>query len=137
MKENTILSIIIPYYNSDAWIGKMLDSLMDQDIPNDNYEIIVIDDGSTDMSPNIIRHFQSMDNRIKAFSQAHLGVSAARNLGLNKYGLNKYKIDDLKSKLIDSNTKGFAFDYMFLPIQLERKHKIQHCMQTGKQTNTQ
>ena len=41
------LSIIIPYYNGELWIGKCLDSLLKQDLPPDEYEIIVVDDGST------------------------------------------------------------------------------------------
>ena len=79
---NELVSVIVPVYNNEKSLEKCLESIRTQIFQH--IEIIVIDDGSTDMSPNIIRHFQSMDNRIKAFSQAHLGVSAARNLGLNK-----------------------------------------------------
>ena len=45
MKDIIPLSIIIPYYNADAYIGRMLDSLLDQDLQEDDFEIIVIDDG--------------------------------------------------------------------------------------------
>lgn len=82
MKENTILSIIIPYYNSDAWIGKMLDSLMDQDIPNDNYEIIVIDDGST-QSICQLKQYAEKYPIIKYHRKENGGVSDARNMGID------------------------------------------------------
>lgn len=41
------LSIIIPYYNGEQWIAKCLDSLLHQDLAPDDYEIIIVDDGST------------------------------------------------------------------------------------------
>ena len=62
MKDNMLLSIIIPYYNSDAWIGRMLDSLLDQDIPRDNYEIIVVDDGSTQSVDNLTYYTKQYPN---------------------------------------------------------------------------
>ena len=40
------LSVIIPYYNAEAWIGRLLDSLLDQDLEPSDYEIVVVDDGS-------------------------------------------------------------------------------------------
>ena len=41
------LSIIIPYYNGEQWIAKCLDSLLHQDLASDDYEIFIVDDGST------------------------------------------------------------------------------------------
>ncbi len=40
------ISVIIPYYNADRWIGRCLDSIMQQDLADDDYEIIVVNDGS-------------------------------------------------------------------------------------------
>ena len=82
MKEGVKLSIIIPYFNSDAWIGKMLDSLIDQDISNDNYEIIVIDDGSS-QSPLSLKHYTEKYPNIKYYRKDNGGVSEARNLGID------------------------------------------------------
>lgn len=76
-----LLSIIIPYYNSDAWIGRMLDSLLDQDISKDDYEIIVIDDGSTQSIDNLTRFTKDYPN-IKYHRKDNGGVSEARNLGI-------------------------------------------------------
>lgn len=81
MKDNILLSIIIPYYNSDAWIGRMLDSLLDQDIPKDNYEIIVVDDGSTQSVDNLMYYTKQYPNIIY-YRKENGGVSEARNLGI-------------------------------------------------------
>ena len=82
MDNSVLLSIIIPYYNSDGWIGKMLDSLMDQDLSNDKYEIIVIDDGSTQSICNLIQYTNQHPN-IKYHRKKNGGVSDARNVGID------------------------------------------------------
>lgn len=75
------LSIIIPYYNAEAWIGPMLDSLLDQDLPQEDYEIIVVDDGSTE-EPVTLRRYMSAHPNIRCHRQKNAGVSMARNTGL-------------------------------------------------------
>ena len=82
MKENLLLSIIIPYYNADAWIGRMLDSLIDQDVPTDNYEIIVVDDGSTQRTGNLLSYIEKYPN-IKYRRKENGGMSDARNVGID------------------------------------------------------
>lgn len=72
-------SVIIPLYNKSKYIKKTLDSVINQDFID--FEIIIIDDGSTDKSLNIIREFK--DNRIKLQEQENKGVSAARNKGVS------------------------------------------------------
>lgn len=76
-----LLSIIIPYYNSDAWIGAMLDSLLDQDLNKDDYEIIVIDDGSSE-SPRTLLDYSSVYPNIHYYREDNAGPSQARNYGL-------------------------------------------------------
>ena len=51
------LSIIIPIYNDEKFLNECLDSCLDQDYPNDDYEIICVDDGSTDRSPVILKEY--------------------------------------------------------------------------------
>ena len=82
MTSDILLSIIIPYYNSDEWIGGMLDSLLDQDLPCDDYEIIVVDDGST-QSPTTLMNYVRMNPIIKHFRKENGGVSSARNFGID------------------------------------------------------
>lgn len=78
----TKLSIIIPFYNDDVWIGKMLDSLLNQDLPKDQYEIIVIDDGSTESTTNLMRYVDNNSN-IFIYRQENYGPGIARNRGIS------------------------------------------------------
>ena len=77
------LSIIIPYHNSDPWIGAMLDSLLDQDLPREDYEIVVVDDGSTEEPATLWRYAAEYAN-IHLYRQENAGVAVARNTGLDK-----------------------------------------------------
>lgn len=76
------LSIIIPFYNDDIWIGRMLDSLLNQDLPKDQYEIIIVNDGSTEPYPNLQRYADSYSN-IVVHHQENRGPAIARNRGIN------------------------------------------------------
>lgn len=76
------LSIIIPYYNADKWIGGMLDSLLKQDLPREEYEIIVVDDGSKN-EPKVLKDYVCQYANINYFRQENAGPGAARNTGLS------------------------------------------------------
>ncbi len=78
------LSLIIPVYNLEHHIEKCLQSVIKQDLYSDNYEIIVINDGSNDQSEELIKHFTTRHNNIKLFTIKNGGVSNARNEGLKK-----------------------------------------------------
>ncbi len=78
MKDTTV-SIIIPVYNEAHNINKCLESLQEQTIES---EIVVIDDGSTDASIEIVKNFKSKIPHLSAYSQSHTGPGAARNLGV-------------------------------------------------------
>lgn len=74
------VSIIIPIYNTQKYLSRCLDSLINQTL--DDIEIIVIDDGSTDGSSEIVDQYALKSGKIKTFHQKNGGVSNARNLGL-------------------------------------------------------
>ncbi len=74
------ISIIVPNYNTEAYLPRCLDSLMAQTY--NDIEILVIDDGSTDNSFQIMQTYAQKDPRIKIFSQKNAGAAAARNIGL-------------------------------------------------------
>ena len=76
------LSIIIPYYNGEAWIGKCLDSLLRQDLREDDYEILVVDDGST-RSIEMLKSYVEAYPQIHYYHQENLRHAAARNHGLS------------------------------------------------------
>ncbi len=81
---NNLLSIIIPVYNVEKYLVECLESVINQDDYNNNLEIILVDDGSTDGSLQICKDYALKDQRIKVFSQKNKGVSEARNLGAIK-----------------------------------------------------
>ena len=76
------LSILIPYHNSEAWIGPLLETLFDQDLAPEDYEILVIDDGSTE-EPVTLRRYASDHANLKMLWLEKAGVSAARNWGID------------------------------------------------------
>ena len=76
-----LISIIVPVYNVQDYVGKCLDSICGQSYRN--LEIIVIDDGSTDNSPTICDSFAEKDARIKVLHCKNGGLSVARNRGLD------------------------------------------------------
>lgn len=77
---NTVLSIIIPVYNVEQYINQCIQSILSQKYQD--YEIILIDDGSTDSSGEICDSYAQKDNRIKTIHKMNGGVSSARNMGL-------------------------------------------------------
>lgn len=74
------LSIIVPIYNVAPYLRKCVDSLLAQDISD--YEIILVDDGSPDESPEICDQYAGQYSNIKVIHQENAGLSAARNAGL-------------------------------------------------------
>ena len=77
-----ILSVIVPVYNTEAYLEKCVNSLLDQDLPKEDYEIILIDDGSTDSSGSLCDVFVSAHDNIRVIHQPNRGLSAARNTGI-------------------------------------------------------
>lgn len=73
------LSILIPLYNKEKYIERCLESLLDQDISPNEYEIIVVDDGSKDSGALIVQNYAKKNSNIQLISQQNQGPSAARN----------------------------------------------------------
>jgi len=81
-KINPKVSIIIPIYNSEKYLEDCLNSLINQTFKN--FEIICINDGSTDNSLSILRNFEKLDKRIHVISQINKGPGIARNIGIKE-----------------------------------------------------
>lgn len=81
------VSIIVPIYNSERYLNRCIDSLINQSIKE--IEIILINDGSTDRSSELIEEYSRKDNRIKVINKVNGGVSTARNAGI-ECALGKY-----------------------------------------------
>ena len=77
---NPIVSVIIPVYNTEKYLNKCLVSVVNQTYRN--FELIIIDDGSTDGSQKICDDFAVQDDRITVIHQNNSGVSSARNVGI-------------------------------------------------------
>lgn len=87
MKE---LSIIVPIYNVEAYLEECVKSCLHQNIPHSQYEILLVNDGSTDSSPRIAERIQKeYPDVIQLIHQNNKGLSVARNTGL-KYAKGKY-----------------------------------------------
>ena len=74
------ISIIIPVYNVEKYLKKCLQSVINQTIPE--IEIICVNDGSTDESPQILEEFTQEDDLIKIINKENGGIASARNRGL-------------------------------------------------------
>lgn len=79
--EKPLLSIIVPVYNAQLTLRQCVDSILEQVF--ENYEIILINDGSIDDSKRICEDYARKDKRIVVINQDNQGVSAARNAGLD------------------------------------------------------
>lgn len=75
------ISIIVPVYNSSPYISKCIESILDQTFKN--FELILVNDGSTDQSGHICEQYALQDSRIKLVHKENGGVSSARNAGIN------------------------------------------------------
>lgn len=77
------LSIIIPLYNVEKYVASCIESLLDQNLDSNDYEILIIDDGSSDNSVSIVRKFELDYSNIHVHSQENAGVGSARNMGID------------------------------------------------------
>ena len=83
------LSVIMPVYNVSKWLGRCIASVRNQGLTADDYEIIVVNDGSTDDSMEVLESFRNKEDQSgeptapwKVINQVNKGLSAARNAGL-------------------------------------------------------
>lgn len=121
MVNNLAVSIIIPVYNGQLFLEETILSVIDQ--THSLWELILIDDGSTDQSYSICEKYELLDERIKAFSKLNGGQGAARNYGIEKASNNYISFldaDDLwkKNKLevqLDYFKKNKNLDVIFSP----------------------
>jgi glycosyltransferase involved in cell wall biosynthesis len=134
-KQKPLVSIIVPCFNSAAFIRDTLDSVLNQTYSN--WECIVVNDGSTDNSEKIVDQYILKDKRFKCIHQVNQGLSSARNTGIinaNGEYLNFLDSDDLllpqmleklTKRLINDNTIGVAYcGSMLSDITLKHKKHI-------------
>lgn len=78
--QSPLVSVIIPAYNTELYIGPALESVLSQTYQN--IEVLVVDDGSQDRTAEIVESFVQQDSRVQLFRQKNAGVAAARNLAI-------------------------------------------------------
>ena len=77
-----MVSIIMPVYNSEKYVSDAIESVCNQSYKN--WELLIVNDGSTDQSSKIADDYAKKDSRIKVFHRNNEGVSMARNYALDK-----------------------------------------------------
>lgn len=75
-----IVSVIIPVYNSQEYLPRCIESICAQTF--ERFELILVDDGSTDQSGLICDYYEKKDSRIRVFHQDNNGAASARNKGI-------------------------------------------------------
>ena len=80
--ENKLISIIVPVYNVEEYLKQCLDSILEQTFSD--YEVILVNDGSTDNSGLICQEYAEKDSRIRYFEKENGGLSDARNYGIEQ-----------------------------------------------------
>lgn len=104
---NTKISIIIPVYNVEKYLRKCIESVLAQDFSD--YEVLLIDDGSTDMSGQICDEYAEKYAVVKVIHQENMGVGSARNTGIeNANGDYLFFVDS--DDAVKENILGFLYD---------------------------
>lgn len=80
-KDKTLVSIIVPVYNAELYLEECINSILEQTYKN--LEIILIDDGSTDNSFEIMKQYSENDSRVQSLSISNSGPGKCRNVGLD------------------------------------------------------
>jgi glycosyltransferase involved in cell wall biosynthesis len=80
MAQRALISIVIPAYNAERFIGQTLQSICDQTVTD--WECVVVNDGSTDNTAQVVREIAQRDDRIRVIEQINAGPAAARNTGM-------------------------------------------------------
>lgn len=125
---NDLVSIVVPVYNVDKFLERCVNSLLLQSYQQ--IEIILINDGSTDNSPNICDRYKRENKNVLVFHQSNKGLSAARNLGI-KNAKGKYIIfvdsdDFINYKFIETLKAGIDLNTSDISIcNYKRVHKIE------------
>lgn len=120
--NNPEISIIVPVYNVELYLRKCIESILEQTFKN--FELIIVNDGSTDNSGIICKEYRKIDPRIKIIHKFNNGLSSARNTGIEiakgKYigfidsddYINKYMFEILYENITKNNADISMCDYM-------------------------
>lgn len=105
-KEHPILSVIVPVYNTGKYLREALDSVIMQDFQN--LEVIVINDGSTDNSAEILEEYEKRLDCIHVFHRKNSGLSSTRNFGLKQARGRYIYFFDSDDRVVDGALKNLV-----------------------------
>lgn len=131
------VSVIVPVYNTEAYLNRCLDSILNQTFHD--FELIIVDDGSSDNSLAICEEYARSDNRIVLIHKENGGLASARQAGLNK-AKGKYsmqidsddwiELDTIEKMILTAENEGadivicdMSIDYKKYNVKLDRKPK--------------
>lgn len=137
----SLLSIIVPTYNCEEFVHEGIESILQQ-LPDD-YELIIVDDGSTDGTIRKIQAYEGTRSNLKIYYESHRGASAARNTGLDMatgtfvtfMDCDDCLRDDIVEKsrpLFDADADLYIFGIERIPLQGSREYWTvgDHCYET-------
>lgn len=85
MENEVLVSVVVPVYNTEKYLRRCMDALLSQTIEQQNFEIIAVNDGSTDSSPEILKEYSDRyPGVVRIFNKNNGGQASARNLGIQK-----------------------------------------------------
>ena len=128
-----LISVIVPVYNTEKYLPRCIDSILAQTFTD--FELLLIDDGSTDKSGTICDEYAKKDKRIRVFHKENGGVSTARQLGIDKaigiYSIHtdgddwieKDMLKDMYDKIIEKNADILIADFF---INNQQKEEIKY-----------
>lgn len=123
------LTYIVPVYNNSTYVLRCLKSIISQGIPENEYEVIVIDDGSTDGSGEVVDGFSRQNPQVRVVHQPNAGVSASRNRAIDLakgrfiqfVDADDYLADGMMAKLllqaISLDVEALVFNYLLVDSQ--------------------
>ena len=122
-----LLSVIIPLYNTEKYIGECLSSILDNNADTADYEIIVVNDGSTDESGTIVQSFCDNNYNIRLINQKNQGVGVARMNGVKEatgdyiwfIDSDDYLVEGATSIILDTIRLYDDIDVFVTPMRLE------------------
>jgi hypothetical protein len=108
------VSVVMPVLNGERYVADAIESVLAQSFQS--FEFVVIDDGSTDRSGQIVAHYAKRDDRIKAFPQPHRGIVDSLNTGIAWTPTTSACLGDYNCRLITS-----------LATQTASRLAVEHC----------
>ena len=137
INRHTIISVIIPVYNKERTLPRCLDSINNQTFRN--FEVIIVDDGSTDYSLQLCLDYSKQRHFFKVYHQNNGGVSCARQLGLDmasgRYVIHVDPDDWVDSTMLSemyNATDNESMDVVISDFMMEKEHSSQYVSQTIK-----